>query len=245
MYHVTALVNGFPAKTSTHGSFGWSSVWLLQAADRLVLVETGPPSYKTLLAKKFSEAGLNFSDITDVLITHAHWDHLGNAEVFDQAQFWLSSREYEWVTNGKGDLFVSRALFDAMPTSRISLVADEREIFPGVTAHLAPGHTPGHLIYEVRGRQSNYLFLGDAAKNLTELSEKQQDSALDHATSATSLHKIERLAQDLKAVVVPGHDAPCHVVDGQWKSLEAHQMTFEHFAAPQGPPILYEFTSRT
>ena len=43
--------------------------------------------------------------------------------------------------------------------------ADGEEVMPGITARVTPGHTPGHLIYVLKGQDHDVIFTGDAAKN--------------------------------------------------------------------------------
>ena len=68
-YDLDIVVQGFPGKSVCHGGLGWSSVVLVRAQDRIVLVDTGNISMRTMLIKRFAERGLKPSDITDLLLT--------------------------------------------------------------------------------------------------------------------------------------------------------------------------------
>lgn len=239
MYEALPLINGFPGKTTSHGSFGWSSVWLLRGQDRVVMVETGPPSYLSLLTDALAELGLSADDVTDVLITHAHWDHLGNVSLLQNARRWIGDIEYHWATEQRPDEpFVSQPLLGALdqPVGLLRLT-EARELFPGVRALNVPGHTPGHLAFEVETHAGPMLFVGDAAKNLHELSTLTNDSALDMQRGAQSLAWIRDIAATRGGVVVPGHDVACVLVDGQWQRLHEQQAQLEFFHRHDSAPV--------
>ncbi len=239
MYDAHVLVNGFPGRTSTHGSFGWSSVWLLRNADRVVVVDTGPPAYVPLITQALAGLGLSPRDVTDVLVTHAHWDHLGNVSLFPQARRWIGRAEHAWACRQATDVpFVSQPLLGALsePEGALRLIDAEGEILPGIHAIDAAGHTPGHLAFLAHTVRTPLLFVGDAAKNVHELESSAIDSALDLAAGRQSISRIREIATSTGAAVVPGHDVVCTLVDGHWqrKSAQTAQLHFHHHrdAAP-------------
>ena len=82
-------------------------------------------------------------------------------------------------------------------------------MLPGIAAHLAPGHTPGHLIYVLNGSEQDVIFTGDAAKNRAELISRTVDMTYDrHATAATIAMIWSIWRQRPGSIVVPGHDLP-------------------------------------
>ena len=96
----------------------------------------------------------------------------------------------------------------------LAAVTPGDEVLPGIVAHLAPGHTPGHLIYVLRGEEHDVVFTGDAAKNRAELICGRTDMTYDPAISAATVAAIWALWQARPgSVVVPGHDIPM-VLDG-------------------------------
>ena len=92
---------------------------------------------------------------------------------------------------------------------------DAEEVFPGLTAYLAPGHTPGHLIFVLRGEAHDLVFTGDAAKNRAELLSRRADMTLDAGQSAASFDAIWRFWTSRPGnVLIPGHDLPMVLDDG-------------------------------
>jgi len=95
-YDIDIVVQGFPGKSVCHGGLGWSSVVLLRAHDRIVLIDTGGFSMRAMLIKRFAERGLKPTDITDLLLTHSHHDHFVNWTMFPKARIVIGANELEW-----------------------------------------------------------------------------------------------------------------------------------------------------
>jgi glyoxylase-like metal-dependent hydrolase (beta-lactamase superfamily II) len=85
-----------------------------------------------------------------------------------------------------------------------------------MTAYDAPGHTPGHLIFMLSGNERDVLFTGDAAKNRVELITRTADMTYDAAVTARSIETMWRFwRQRSGTLLVPGHDLPMLLQDGQ------------------------------
>ena len=82
-------------------------------------------------------------------------------------------------------------------------------MLPGITAHLAPGHTPGHLIYLLNGSEQDVIFTGDAAKNRAELVSRTADMTYDARVTAGTIDMIWSIWRRRPgSIVVPDHDLP-------------------------------------
>lgn len=211
---------------------------MLRGAGRVVLVETGPPSYCPILIDRLAQLGVTPADVTDVLITHAHWDHLGNVSMFGNARRWIGRTEYEDArAQAPATPFISQPLLRAVgePENLLHLI-EEGEVFEGVRAHWVPGHTPGHLAFEVDSNEGTRLFVGDAAKNVHELESLAIDSALDRIRGLQSIATIRDIASRTGALVVPGHDVPCSLRDGEWFRQSEQRAALEFFHRKDGPP---------
>lgn len=216
-YDAHMLIDGFPGKSSTHGSFGWSSVHLLIDGARRVLVETGPPAYIPLITAGLARHGIDRSDVTDVLITHAHWDHLSNIAMFPEARIWIGSKELEWaLTLPLDEPFISHLHLRELQhrPQGVGRVVDGDEILPGIKAVGTPGHTPGHVAYVAQTNGEPMIFAGDAVKNLYELATGDVDSTLDRDASIESVGRLRAYMKELDAILVPGHDVPLVFRDG-------------------------------
>jgi len=210
-YDIDIVVQGFPGKSVCHGGLGWSSVVLVRAHGRIALIDTGGFSMRTMLLKRFAERGLKPADITDLLLTHSHHDHSVNWTMFPKARIVIGADELKWSLSVPwGETPVPELYMRELKDWNTARTAKEgEEVFPGITAHLAPGHTPGHLIFVLRTAERTVIFTGDAAKNRAELVSGTTDMTYDAAVSKASIEMIWKLWRERPdTVVVPGHDMP-------------------------------------
>lgn len=225
-YDIDIVVQGYPGKSVCHGGLGWSSVVLLRAHGRIALIDTGGFSMRTMLLKRFSERGLKPADITDLLLTHSHHDHSVNWTMFPNARIVIGADELAWslqVPWGETpvpELYV-RELRD---WKMVHQAREGEEVFPGIIAHLAPGHTPGHLLYVLRATERTVIFTGDAAKNRAELVSRSTDMTYDAAVSKASIEMIWSLWRERPGtIVVPGHDMPMVLENGETKYISKRE----------------------
>lgn len=210
MYSAHKIVDGVPVTSKSHGSFGWSSVWLFKKPDRVVLIDTGPPGYISLLQQGLAELQLRPNDVTDVVLTHAHWDHISNIAMFPDATKWIGDTELEWAAGLTADTpFMSAPhVQELLRCNNVAKVQAEQEPLPGIMSIATPGHTPGHLSYLVQIDDGYTIFAGDAVKNLHELASLQADLTMDAKASQRSMTRIRNLMRDHEATLIPGHDVP-------------------------------------
>jgi N-acyl homoserine lactone hydrolase len=225
-YDLDIVVQGFPGKSVCHGGLGWSSVVLLRARGRIVLIDTGGFSMRTMLIKRFAERGLKPADITDLLLTHSHHDHSVNWPLFPKARIVIGAHELEWsltVPWGVGpvpELYMRE--LNTWPT--LHKAADGEEVFPSITAHLAPGHTPGCLVFVLHADERDVIFAGDAAKNHAELVSCTTDMTYDAAVSKASIEAIWKLWHKRPGnILVPGHDVPMVLENGKPKYIDKRE----------------------
>jgi len=210
-YTVDALVEGFPGKASAHGGLGWSGITLLRGGGRVLLVDTGGFGVRAPLAQALAAHDVAADDVTDVLLTHVHYDHAVNALLFANATLWISAADLEWA-RGKAPAFdpvpelYAAALDDDGRTRRLH---GDGGVLPGIDAIAAPGHTPGCLVYRVAAEEGVVLFAGDAVKNRAELLSGEVDMTVDRAASEASVRLVRDLWEATPgALLVPGHDLP-------------------------------------
>lgn len=209
-YRIDVLVQGFPGRAVCHGGLGWSTVTLIRGGGRMALLDVGAFGVRRELAGQLARLGVAPLDVTDVVLTHAHYDHAVNFTLFPQATVWIGEAELAWATaqppgfNPLPELYVR----ELRASPRVRLLRDGDECLPGLRAVGAAGHTPGHLVFLLEGAgASPVLFTGDAAKNRAELIGMRVDASLDHAASRESLARIWALWRAVPGtLLVPGHD---------------------------------------
>lgn len=225
-YEIDIVVQGFPGKSVCHGGLGWSTIALLRGHGRVALIDVGSFNYRKLLLERLGARGLKPADVTDVLLTHAHYDHAINWVMFPNAKVYIGDDELAWAVKEPFGLTVVPELYvrelDASPQLR--RVRAGEEIMPGVHVHDAPGHTPGHLIFVASGGERDVIFTGDSAKNRTELLTRGADMTYDAAVTRRSIENIWEIWRKRPGnIVVPGHDMPMALDHGQPRYIEERQ----------------------
>jgi glyoxylase-like metal-dependent hydrolase (beta-lactamase superfamily II) len=140
---------------------------LVKAEDKVLLFDTGTGG-GSLLAS-LEEAGFSPADVTDVLISHSHFDHVGglvNAEgqlVYANAAVRMSAKEWEAIqASAQSDAKVAALV--AAVTPKVATFEADAEVVPGlVKAVDIQGHTPGHSGYLVTSGADSLLYIGDMA----------------------------------------------------------------------------------
>ena len=209
MYRIDILAQGFPGKAICHGGLGWSTIALLRSDRHTILIDVGAFNIRKTLEQQLSAHGLGADDVTDVVLTHAHYDHAINFTLFPKATVWIGKDEIEWAAaqpprfDPLPELYVDA--LDADP--RVRRVTAGEEFLPGLRALSAPGHTPGSLIFHLTANDVPVIFTGDAAKNRAELISGRVDSSMDEQASAASLKLIWDLWRKVPGtLLIPGHD---------------------------------------
>lgn len=221
-YEIDIVVQGFPGKSVCHGGLGWSSIVLIRGHGKVVLIDAGSFAMRRLLIERLAQRGLTPGDVTDLILTHAHHDHSVNWTLFGRSRIVIGAHELDWsVKQPWGETPVPELYMRELqgwPT--LHTAVEGEEVFPGLTAHLAPGHTPGHLIFVLKGQDHDVIFTGDAAKNRAELVSGRTDMTYDAAISAASIAMIREFWRRRPGtILVPGHDVPMVQKNGRIEYL--------------------------
>ncbi len=160
--------------------------------DRKILVDTGlgdkrPEKYYAVryrqpgvsILNSLKDAGFHADDITDVLFTHLHDDHVGAATltndngevscVFANAQYWVSRSHWDWAISPnkrEGAAFFSDNLFPLKESGRLHLLEEGMQPFENITLKIFNGHTRGQIIPFIHTNTKTVVFLGDFIPSL-------------------------------------------------------------------------------
>ena len=197
---------------------------LWQDDTRSVLFDAGSgPAFMPSAGKlrdALDAAGVAPGDITHVIFTHAHPDHLwGVLDGFDElvfanARYMMGRAEWDYWTDPAtvDTIGEARAAFAVGAARRLDAIADRtemiaggQEVLPGILAHDTPGHTPGHMAFEIRQGGDAIMVVGDAIGN-GHLAFAHPDwpsgADQDEETGiATRLRLLDRLADSDMAMV--------------------------------------------
>lgn len=184
---------------------GYVNVHVVVTDDGVVLVDTGLPGRVPLVERGLRKVGRSLSEVTAILVTHRHPDHIGSlAELRERtgARVFAHAAEAPWITGhvpaaepvGRLAKLLSRAIGTVTPTKIDQLItADGAEPLPGFTALHTPGHTRGHVSY-LLDRSGGVLFTGDAAGSRRgRVSAPPHPVTVDPARAGESLAKLADL----------------------------------------------------
>ncbi|NDV98036.1 MBL fold metallo-hydrolase [Salipiger sp. PrR002] len=160
------------------------NVTLWQDETQTVLFDVGSGSTfmesAGLLLDSLDAAGVAPEEVTAVVFTHAHPDHLWGLLddfddlVFPQARYLMGQQEWDywWDPETARTIGTERQAFAVGARRRMEVIEDRierfgdgEEILPGVGAMLTPGHTPGHMSFELRSGSEAAMVIGDAIGN--------------------------------------------------------------------------------
>lgn len=160
------------------------NVTLLRDGERTVLFDagSGPEFMETAgrLPEALDQIGLDPSEVTHVVFTHAHPDHLWGLlddfedPVFSNATYMIGQTEWDyWISPNTVDTIgAARASFAVGARRRLQFIKDQIEFFrdgdeilPGVAAKATFGHTPGHMAFELRQGTESVMVVGDCIGN--------------------------------------------------------------------------------
>lgn len=208
-YQVDVLIQGFPGRAICHGGLGWSTVTLIRGEGRTILLDVGAFGMRKPLERRLKEYAVNPEDVTDVVLTHAHYDHMVNFTLFPNAKIWIGKVELDWAAiqppsfNPLPELYVQ----ELVRSSRVSKVLSGQEFIPGIHAYAVPGHTPGHLLFVLNNEENDILFTGDSAKNRAELLSHKVIDTDDEQESVRSIELIWSFWKKRPGnLLIPGHD---------------------------------------
>ena len=203
-------------------------MWLIRGGGHTILFDSG--FHRQTFLKYFPTtdylrpdeavklAGVQPEAVTDIVISHAHWDHMGGIDLFPKAQVWIQKEEYNYYTSaawqpggdhGGIDPDDVQALVRLNTEGRVHMVdGDNVEIFPGIRAYTGARHTYASQYLRVDGNppfvlasDNCYLYL-----NLSTHLASATFSDADHAANIAAQSRMIELAGSPDRIL-PGHDA--------------------------------------
>ena len=187
---------------------------LIRGGGRVILIDTGmgPGNHGALVAS-LKLAGVAPDQVTDVLITHAHFDHVGGLidaaghSAFPKAAIWFNAREWAAMLAVPGPHRITPAI-----AAQVRAFEPGREILPGITPIALYGHTGGHVGYEIVSDGRRLEDIGDTAHSaIVELAEPGWRGGIDEdptAGAATRTAELKRLAGAHTLIFAPHFPFP-------------------------------------
>ncbi len=219
---MAALVAG--ADTSRRADIAMM-VWVLRGNGRTVLVDAGfhrerfvtqwKPADFITPAEAVGEAGVKADAVTDIIISHVHWDHADGVDLFPNARVWIQKAEFQHYIGMNGEPLdapaisaeVAGVLAGMARAGRVTLVdGDDREILPGIRVYIGGKHTWESQYVGVATGTGTVVIASDNMY-LYENLEKRAPIAqtLDAASNLAAQDRMRRIASK-PGLIVPGHD---------------------------------------
>jgi glyoxylase-like metal-dependent hydrolase (beta-lactamase superfamily II) len=193
---------------------------LIQRNDQLILVDTGigqqTDGVNGLLLHHLSQLGIEREEITSILLTHLHIDHVGGAfsgkdPVFPNAKVFISETETGFWTQPNPDTSelsdvppelikrtfeIARNGVRTLERQTVSFKPDE-EIIPGITTLALPGHTPGHSGFLFQFGGESFIAAGDFAHDPLLQLARPEWTIMGDAHRATTIRTRKKLLKQL------------------------------------------------
>jgi glyoxylase-like metal-dependent hydrolase (beta-lactamase superfamily II) len=203
-------------------------VWLIRGGGHTILFDSG--YHRDTFHKEFPDkdylrpdlavasAGVQPDQVTDIVISHAHWDHMGSLDLFPKAQIWIQKDEYRYYTSdawqpggnhGGIDPEDVMELLQLNTEGRVHLVdGDDVEIFPGIRAYTGSRHTYASQYLRVDGNPP-YVLASDNCYFYLNLSAHLASATFSDADHDANIAQQARMIQLAGSPdrVIPGHDA--------------------------------------
>ncbi|GGB04129.1 MBL fold metallo-hydrolase [Puia dinghuensis] len=206
--------------------------WLLKGGGRNILVDAGftlnenstrNNSWNSSNYIRPDSALLRLKlqpgEITDIIITHPHWDHIGGITLFPTAQVWMQQDDYTyfvgtaWQKNGDHGGFYKEDVKAIVATNldgRLHLVkGDSIELFPGIRAFIGSKHTWESQYVAVNTSAERVIIASDNSwyyYNLQHLTSIPPKFTFDPKAYVHQLKRMRRMQPNI-SLIIPGHDA--------------------------------------
>lgn len=222
---VSSMVIGGPEDETVDSVY---VLWLIRGNGRNILFDSGFHRERWFALWRIEDfirpdeavrlAGVEPEDVTDIVVSHIHWDHVGGVDLFPNATVWIQREEFSYYT---GEAWQPAADSDGVdPDDVVELVrintqgrlrlvdGDNREILPGLRVFTGPRHTFASQYLLVEGDESFVLASDNVYlyRNLEESAASATFSVEDRPANIAAQERMAELAGSANRIV-PGHDA--------------------------------------
>ncbi len=217
--------------------------WVIRDDSRTLLFDTGFDPLvgqrrgRTVLEdplKLLQSLDVRTDSVDAVIISHCHYDHVGNLGLFGNSELYVPARELQfWLSaHSRSPQFAEHIepadleqLAQARRDGRIKLYDDGDTLAPGIRAIALPGHTPGQCGLYVESAPQALLLTSDAVHLYEELDRNRPFKLFtDLAEMHRSYERVRTLCTESGADFVPGHDP---ALAERYKPLDRGRLMYE------------------
>jgi len=224
-FPVSGLVIGAPTDEKVDIAM---VIWLIRGSGHNILFDSG--FHRESWLKYFPmvdfarpdeavrAAGVKPEEVTDIVISHAHWDHMGGIDLFPKATVWIQKEEFRYYTgeawqpggqHGGIDPEDVKELVRVNTEGRLRLIdGDNVEILPGIRAYTGARHTYASQYIRVEGTPT-FVLASDNCYLYRNLAEHKASATFSEADQPANIKNQARMVELAGSVdrVIPGHDA--------------------------------------
>jgi len=233
---------------------GGSNVYLVAGGRGGLLIDCGVLSEREIVEANIREAGLDPGDLTDLILTHSHWDHSEAAAEWQKAygvRVHFNSVGADYLA--RGDLRLTGSRLNEppyqFPRFRVDHSVGDGESFDAgagtVTAYHVPGHTPDSTLLTMELGETRVGFCGDATFGPNDRGQLGNVGWLcmvwgsDLRAYRDTLKRMARMEFDL---LLPGHGSALVGTEASANAIAASLATIEHFLSD---PLIRNFGMET
>jgi glyoxylase-like metal-dependent hydrolase (beta-lactamase superfamily II) len=222
-------------------------VWLARRASEAFVIDTGFNEAAALRRRReflrSPAEGLKLlevdaANVADVIVTHLHYDHIGNFELVPRARFHLQDREIAYATGRymATEFFAAAyevdevvAMVRHVYAGRVCFYDGDAQISPGLSVHLVGGHTKGLQVVRLWTRLGWLVLASDASHYAANMLEERPFPVVADVTAMVDGWRRLRQLASAPQYIIPGHDpavmqryrAPSRALEGVAVRLDA------------------------
>ena len=199
-------------------------VWAVVGAEKTYIVDMGftveqarkrKREYLRSPGEGLKTLGIDPEKIEDVIVTHMHYDHAGNLDLFPNATFHIQDHEIAYTTgrcmchpqlNSSFEVEDVVGMVRRIFSGRVCFHDGAAEIGPGVTVHHIGGHTQGLQCVRVMTRRGALVLASDAAHLYAHMEQGRAFPTVYNVGDMLEGHKTLRQLASSPAAIIPGHD---------------------------------------
>lgn len=199
-------------------------VWVVRGGGRTIMVDTGfdenmAAKRKRRIVRPVAEGlaavGVDPASVEDVVLTHMHYDHSGNHDLFPRARYHVQDREMAYCTGRCMCHHALRHPFEAEDVAaivkrlfedRVRFHDGTSEIADGITAHLVGGHSRGLQFLRVRTRRGWVVLASDASHYYANFEQRRPFPVVYDVGEMLAGYDAMRALASSEEHIVPGHD---------------------------------------
>lgn len=191
--------------------------WVIRGNARIILVDAGFTSAEMIRKWRveehrspvtaLAELGIEPQEVTDLVVTHRHWDHIGGLHHFAQATVWINERTLRWTQSKAPGSALARQLEAAEAAGRVHTTKGPTPIGPSIVIVPVGLHTSGFQYVVVHNPDGRWILASDIVPLYANLERMRATGLTAHAGKTREVMKaMLELVDGEKARIIPGHE---------------------------------------